>query len=315
MGRSTVFLSNKALHSLHSLSDFVRGVQTRSRTRPGMLNAMRERGGGAGRQFMLLGALCAGARGLPPCTASLRGCIGGSSGCHESSNNLTIMSALFKCLLFALLQNTLASFTIPVSWLNNNIQMDSHGTWCYYPTSGSRAISCGGDFTPQFNAHLNQTTSIGYYDADGTLLGGPQWPFQASIGKVTLCVSGRAGDSTYQTMCSPVYADNSPGSGGYCQMTIGQSVVTDGCYVAEIPPSSSSPSTTTPASSAPVPPPTATSTGTSSGVQKSMIESILGLLTAIIAVVTAVLGVKCWKKRRNRRQGSGSSDNHGEFCG
>lgn len=221
------------------------------------------------------------------------------------------MLPFFKYFLcFVFIQSTLAGFSIPIAWLDNNIQKDSYGNWCFYPASGSRAVLCGGDFTPQFNAHLKQTVSIGYYNADGTLLGGAQWPFQTSIGRVTLCVSGKAGDGTYQTMCSAVYADNSPGSGSYCQMSTGQDQVTDGCYVPEKlatpPPSSSSPSdsSTTPPSPTAVPPPASTDHGAFSEAHKSMLEAILSLIAIVIGFFTALLGVKRWRRRRQPQGGA-----------
>ena len=80
--------------------------------------------------------------------------------------------------------------------------------------------------------HLNTTTSIGYYGPDNTRYGGAEWSVpQVNPGRVTLCVSGRAGDGTYQTACMFVTADNTLPIPGGCWIAVAQKTVTDGCYI------------------------------------------------------------------------------------
>ncbi|KIM83156.1 hypothetical protein PILCRDRAFT_23560, partial [Piloderma croceum F 1598] len=140
---------------------------------------------------------------------------------------------------------TLAAFTVPTSYNENTVQTDAAGTWCYYPQSGqTTSTTCGGNFDGILGVHLNTTVSIGYYAPDNTRYGGAQWAVPVTNpGVVTLCVSGRAEDETYQTACMFVTADNSlPLYGSACLAAVAQTTVTDGCYV---PTSTSTSSTTT----------------------------------------------------------------------
>ena len=130
--------------------------------------------------------------------------------------------------------------TAPYAVEKDAIQQNSAGTWCYYPaTKNVHNIACSGvrndqrtEFTSVLNAHLNQTISIGYYALDDSRLGGAEWVLATTAGPVRICVSGRAGDGTYETRCGNVEADNSLGtdSGHICRLSIGQTAVTDGCY-------------------------------------------------------------------------------------
>lgn len=126
-----------------------------------------------------------------------------------------------------------AAFTLDTSYLHNVVQQNAQKTWCFYPAANqATAVSCGGDFTTVSLVHINTTTSIGYYTPDNTRVGGAEWAIPAAnAGRVTLCVSGRAGDGTYLTGCMFVSQDNSLPMGSGCVIAIGQDTVTDGCYV------------------------------------------------------------------------------------
>jgi len=128
-----------------------------------------------------------------------------------------------------------AAFTLPTSYLDNVVQQNAQKTWCYYPAVGqTRAVSCAGDFTMVSLVHLNTTISIGYYAPDNTRYGGAEWSVPlVNPGRVTLCVSGRAQDGTYQTACVFVTADNSLPLENFdsCWVAVAQTKVTDGCYV------------------------------------------------------------------------------------
>ncbi|EAU82248.1 hypothetical protein CC1G_12036 [Coprinopsis cinerea okayama7 len=135
-----------------------------------------------------------------------------------------------------------AAFTAPISRNGDYIEPNAEGTFCYYPKAldpTSIDIAClgdpKGDFARVMEVHLNETTTINYFSASLERLGGPEWPVALGEGrKIYLCVSGRAGDYTYQTMCTTVGRDNSLGNGGpspYCKREVGQRRVTDGCYI------------------------------------------------------------------------------------
>lgn len=144
---------------------------------------------------------------------------------------------MFRLLLFVrvlLLRVALAAFTRPTSYGVNTVER-SKNTWCYFPAAGeTTSTSCGGNFHQILYVHLNTTVSIGYYGPDNTRYGGAEWSVPVDIaGKVTLCVSGRAQDQTYQTACMFVTADNSLPLSGGCWVDVAQTSVSDGCYVPE----------------------------------------------------------------------------------
>ena len=119
------------------------------------------------------------------------------------------------------------------SYLDNVVQQNAQKIWCFYPAANqATAVSCGGDFAMVSLVHINTTRSIGYYTLDNTRVGGAEWAIPAAnAGRVTLCVSGRAGDGTYITGCMFVSQDNSLPMGTGCVIAIGQDTVTDECYV------------------------------------------------------------------------------------
>lgn len=134
------------------------------------------------------------------------------------------------------------AFTLPttVPYAKDAVQQNTAGTWCFYPaTKNVHNLACSGvrsdqrtEFTSVLNAHLNQTISIGYYALDDSRLGGAEWVLTTTAGPVRICLSGRAGDGTYETRCGNVDADNSLGndSGRICRLAVGQTAVKDGCY-------------------------------------------------------------------------------------
>ncbi|KIM83155.1 hypothetical protein PILCRDRAFT_452674 [Piloderma croceum F 1598] len=127
-----------------------------------------------------------------------------------------------------------AAFTIPTDSNTDVVQQNAKRQWCYYPAVvQTQAVSCTGDFIAVSLVHLNTTIAIGYYAPDNTRYGGAEWAVpQVNPGRVTLCVSGQAGDGTYQSACMFVTADNSlPLYGSACLIAIAQKNVTDGCYV------------------------------------------------------------------------------------
>jgi len=85
--------------------------------------------------------------------------------------------------------------------------------------------------------HLKQGLSVAYYSGvDNSLLGGADFPFPSSGGIVRICVSGKAGDGSYQTFCENIHQDNDIfGVAGdpFCIIAVGQDFVSDGCYVPE----------------------------------------------------------------------------------
>lgn len=128
-----------------------------------------------------------------------------------------------------------AAFMLAAGDYNNVVRQNAHGTWCYYPAAGwATAVSCTGDFMLVSRAHLNTTTSIGYYAPDNTRYGGAEWAVPlVNAGRVTLCVSGRAQDGTYQSACMFVTDDNYLPVRTGCVIAIAQRNVTDGCYEPE----------------------------------------------------------------------------------
>lgn len=117
------------------------------------------------------------------------------------------MFRLFRSCSFQLLllvRVNLAAFNLPTGYYANTVQKNAAGTWCYFPAAGvTRSTTCGGDFNAILGVHLGTKVAIGYYAPDNTRLGGPEWSVPVdNAGKVTLCVSGLAQDTTYQTACS-----------------------------------------------------------------------------------------------------------------
>ena len=130
-------------------------------------------------------------------------------------------------------QAAFSAFTIPISEYRGSLEQNSKGTWCWFPRYTSNDLSCRGGFA-SYNAvlaaHINQTTSIGYYNVNLELLGGPEWRIPASyVGVISICLSGRKGDGIFNTLCGRAYEDNKLPSEG-CEVALGQTTVVDGCY-------------------------------------------------------------------------------------
>ncbi|TFK17613.1 hypothetical protein FA15DRAFT_675972 [Coprinopsis marcescibilis] len=160
------------------------------------------------------------------------------------SASLSFIKTSYAILLlsccFALLAQ--AAITTPISRDGDYVEENASGTLCYYPQAlNPRTIDVAcvgpekGDFAQVIRAHLNETTSINYFSASLELLGGTEFIVEGQGDrKIYLCLSGRAGDYTYQTMCTTVGRDNSLGTGGpspFCKVEGGQRRVTDGCYI------------------------------------------------------------------------------------
>ena len=141
------------------------------------------------------------------------------------------------------------------TWSGNSVQPNQAGTFCYFPAANqTNATFCSGghsedtSFQPVLNIHLHLSKgwSIAYYSANNALLGNQSYPVIANTGTVQ-CLSGMAGDGTYQTMCMGVdYDNNIAEAGSYCQVKLGQTYVSDGCYSAM--PNSTSSTASQPAS-------------------------------------------------------------------
>jgi len=232
-----------------------------------------------------------------------------------------------------------AAITTPLSRNGDFVEQNAEQTWCYFPTAldpETIDVACTGsekgDYAAVMEAHLNRTTSINYFSASFTYLGGPEYVIGSIFGtgseeeddevdegledepldgedeeetipadeedetneddetdgedesadpdaldtdsaadgdetdpdaaadttvplwrraahrrahpkrqsdpqqrrKVYMCLSGRAGDYSYQTMCTTVGRDNSLGASGpspYCKVQTAQRRVSDGCYI------------------------------------------------------------------------------------
>lgn len=141
----------------------------------------------------------------------------------------------FLLLVALSISAVLGRFTQPTCWYNLCVQQNAAGTWCYIPQSGdTRATTCtgsGADMATVLDVHLRQGLSIAYYNGVGNeFLGGASYSLPANHGIIRLCVSGRAGDGNYETLCVDASADNVLSGSPYCQVALPQDNVTDGCY-------------------------------------------------------------------------------------
>lgn len=224
------------------------------------------------------------------------------------STTLLILSAL--CLVQAAFNQTGANTT----WEGNSIQPNNAGTFCYYPapnqTQNTYCIG-GHSSDPTFqqiiNTHLSlpQGWSIAYYDPNNAVLGDQK--FAVIEGKGTReCLSGRAADGSYQTLCQATNYDNNivePGS--YCQVALGQKYVSDGCYTAMpdvISSSTTSSATSTSSSSG------AFSTNTAGNASKAKSDdngldagAIASLVVGVVGLILAAMSV--WYARKQQLAG------------
>ena len=176
-------------------------------------------------------------------------------------------------------------------WNGNSVQPNEAGTFCYFPAANqTNATYCSGghteetSFQPVLNIHLHlsQGWSIAYYSANNALLGRQDYPVIANTGTLQ-CLSGQAGDGTYQTLCMEIdYNNNIDEAGSYCQVKLGQTYVSDGCYTAmpnttstASQPTSTS-STSTESSSTP-----SSSSGTNEAIGTIVIPIVVGIMTLL----------------------------------
>ena len=170
------------------------------------------------------------------------------------------------------------------TWAGNSVLPNHAGTFCYFPaTNQTNATYCSGghsedsSFRAVLDNHLNQTKgwSIAYYNSNNVLLGNQNYSVIANTGTL-LCLSGQAGDKTYQTMCMHAdYDNNIAEAGSYCQVALGQNYVSDGCY-------SAMPNTTSSSSSTNLP----TSTSSNPSSSSPLVTNPIGTI-----VVPTVLGI------------------------
>lgn len=176
------------------------------------------------------------------------------------------------------------------TWNRNSVQPNGAGTFCYFPAANqTNATFCLGGhsedsiFQPVLNTHLHLSEgwSIAYYDASNKLLGNQNYSVIANTSTVQ-CLSGQAGDGTYQTMCMRVdYDNNIAEAGSYCQVKLGQTYVSDGCYsamsnttsTASQPASTSSSSTNLLSSSSP------STSSSSDAIRTTVIPIVLGIMS------------------------------------
>jgi len=148
---------------------------------------------------------------------------------------MTSIARLTLFLLISFAHTALSAFTKTTKTGNDYVELNSAGTWCYYPAANSNLdVACVGkeaEFVSVMDAHLAQGVSISYYGANNQRLGGAEYPVKTTSGKVYLCLSGRAGDGTYKTECALSTLDNRFGGSSQCALAVSQKTVTDGCYV------------------------------------------------------------------------------------
>ena len=173
------------------------------------------------------------------------------------------------------------------TWSGNSVQPNEAGTFCYFPAANqTNATFCSGghsqdtSFQPVLNIHLHLSKgwSIAYYSSKNALLGNQNYSVIANTGTVQ-CLSGEAGDGTYQTMCMGIdYDNNIAEAGPYCQVELGQNYVSDGCYTAM-------PNTTSTASH-----PTSSSTSTNSPSTPLVTNPIGTVVVPVVLGIVSLLG-------------------------
>ena len=175
------------------------------------------------------------------------------------------------------------------TWSGNRVQPNEAGTFCYFPAVNQViATVCSGghsqdtSFQPVMEIHLHSSKgySIAYYSADYALLGNQSYPVIANTGTL-LCLSGQAGDGTYQTMCMGIdYDNNIVEPGKFCQVRLGQTYVSDGCY-------SAMPNTTSTASQ---PSSTSSSTSTTSSSSSNSNQTLQTIVIPVVLGIVSLLG-------------------------
>jgi len=181
------------------------------------------------------------------------------------------MAVSFKLFLSALLVISphfcRAAFNNPSDprwcWYNSCVR-NQDGRVCFKPSTenpiGQTTCNGGYAYNPAFqavmDAHLSQSHghSIAHYDYNtNTLLGDFNYPIPANT-TVKLCLSGRTNDGGYQTWCMQANRDNDiTDTRTFCWVRLGQSFVSDNCYIAMPPltPNSGSTSSSSPVNEMP----------------------------------------------------------------
>ena len=200
------------------------------------------------------------------------------------------------------------------TWDGNSVKPKPNeaDTFCYKPAPNqTSATSCSGGHTADayfgsvlpFHLNLPQGWSIAYYTTNSTLLGNQTYPVIANTGTLQ-CLSGQADDGTYQTMCMGIDYDNNivePGS--YCQVKLGQTYVSDGCYTAMPNTTTSTATVSTTTGSQPV---SASSTSTNPSSTSpntnflAPIASIVGALIGLLGTWTAAYCANAWCRERTK---------------
>lgn len=206
-----------------------------------------------------------------------------------------------------LVHSTFNQTTSNSTWDGNSVQPNKSGTFCYFPAANqTNATFCTGGhssdttYQPVLNIHLHlsQGWSIAYYSANNVLLGNQDYPVIAGTG-TRECLSGQAGDGTYQTLCQGIdYNNNIAEAGSFCQVKLGQTYVSDGCYVAmpnttsttTVPASTSSTSTTSPLTASPSP--SSLSSG-NQGRRDVVATIVIPIVIGIMGLIGAWTGAYC----------------------
>lgn len=193
------------------------------------------------------------------------------------------------------------------TWNGNYVKPNRAGTFCYVPAANqTNATFCSGGHSqsPSFQnvleIHLNLTEgwSIAYYNSDNKPLGNQNYSVTPNTGTIQ-CLSGQAGDKSYQTMCMGVDSDNNiDEAGSYCQVKAGQIYVSDGCYTAM-------PNTTTSSTAGG---PTSTSSNPSSSsplvtnpIGTVVVPSILGILS-LFGVFSVAYCTNPWCRQQTNKR-------------
>ncbi|KAF9535699.1 hypothetical protein CPB83DRAFT_27589 [Crepidotus variabilis] len=244
------------------------------------------------------------------------------------------------CTLLLWLHGCTAAFTKSVRWPGSNlaIQRDTRGSWCFLPVAGeTSAVDCKGDHADlqeTLNAHMKQDLSIAYYNAiDNSRRGDASWSIPTGNEVIHLCASGKSGDGAIQTICSTVTVDDQFAGTPYCEVAVGPSVVSDGCYTvdptssphppASVPPTTSSPSfSTTPTqlsnsitNLSSKPSITSTNTSQLAGTPTSttinvtannptnpVVDIAVPIIVAVLGVVAAAISARVWWSKKKLAQ-------------
>ncbi|KIM21202.1 hypothetical protein M408DRAFT_29763 [Serendipita vermifera MAFF 305830] len=206
-----------------------------------------------------------------------------------------ILIALHIYLLFGVVGGLYDRSNDDTSWDGNSVQANQAGRFCYFPAPNkTNTTYCSGGHTsdtkyqPVMDIHLNlaQGWSIAYYSGSNVLLGDVSFPVPTGVNDTRQCLSGRAGDGTYQTLCMTTTHDNNiVEAGSYCLVATAQHYVSDGCYAAV------SNETSTSDSSAPTGPTSATGSSPSGDSGSNNSQLITIVTSVVVPLVVSILGI------------------------